>query len=59
MGLSMIEVEDAVIKLSAVDIDVPLKTKHFNGISKMYAMEAFVGIALGLNILGNPAQFMS
>ena len=25
----------------------------------MYAMEAFVGIASGLNILGNPSQFKS
>ena len=54
----MIEVEDAVIRLSEVDITVPLKTKHINGISQMYAMESFVGIASGLNILGNPAQFM-
>ena len=59
MGLSMIEVEDAVITLSEVDINVPLKAKHINGISQMYAMESFVGIASGLNILGNPAQFMS
>ena len=25
----------------------------------MYTMEAFVGVASGLNILGNPAQFSS
>ena len=25
----------------------------------MYAMEAFIGIASGLNILGNPSQFKS
>lgn len=55
----MIEVEDAVIRLSEIDINVPLRTKHINGISQMYAMESFVGIASGLNILGNPAQFMS
>jgi hypothetical protein len=59
VGLSIIEVEDAVITLSEVDINVPLKPKHINGISQMYAMESFVGIASGLNILGNPAQFMS
>jgi hypothetical protein len=59
LGLSMIEVEDAVIRLSEIDINVPLRTKHINGISQMYAMESFVGIASGLNILGNPAQFMS
>lgn len=38
LGLSMIEVEDAIIRLSDVDIEVPLRTKHINGISKMYAM---------------------
>ena len=25
----------------------------------MYTLEAFVGVASGLNILGNPSQFMS
>lgn len=57
VGLSIVEVEDALIHLSPVDISTPLRQKHLNGISKMYTMESFVGIASGLNILGNPAQF--
>jgi hypothetical protein len=57
MGLSIVEVEDAHIHLSPVEITTPLRQKHLNGISKMYTMESFVGIASGLNILGNPAQF--
>jgi hypothetical protein len=59
MGLSIVEVEDAHIHLSAVEISTPLRQKHLNGISKMYTMESFVGIASGLNILGNPSQFAS
>ena len=57
MGLSFVEVEDAHIHLSPIEISTPLKQKHINGISKMYTMESFVGVASGLNILGNPAQF--
>lgn len=57
LSLSIVEVEDAYIHLSSVEIDTPLRQKHINGISKMYTMESFVGIASGLNILGNPAQF--
>lgn len=59
ISLSMIEIEDATINLSPVEINVPIKQKHINGITKMYTMEAFVGVASGLNILGNPSQFVS
>jgi hypothetical protein len=38
MGLSFVEVEDAHIYLSPIEISTPLKQKHINGISKMYTM---------------------
>ncbi len=38
VGLSFVEVEDAHIHLSPVEIATPLKQKHVNGISKMYIM---------------------
>ena len=59
LSLSIVEIEDSKIELSPVLIETPIKQRHINGINKMYTMESFIGIASGLNILGNVSQFAS
>lgn len=38
MGLSIAEIEGSSIKLSKVDVDEPINTKHLDSITKMYVM---------------------
>jgi hypothetical protein len=44
--------------LSKVHILEPLREAHFSGMQKMYVMEIVVGLVGGMNIIGNPKQFV-
>lgn len=58
MGLSIVELEQSNIKLSQVDIEEPVNTKHLTAVTKMYVMEIIVGCLGGMNLIGNPRQFV-
>ena len=58
MGLSVVELEESCIKLSKVDIEEPVNTKHLNDVTRMYVMEIIVGCLGGMNLIGNPKQFV-
>lgn len=50
--------EDSGIKLTKIDIDEPITAQHISTITKKYVMDIIVGCLGGLNLIGNPKQFM-
>jgi hypothetical protein len=58
MGLSIAEIEGSGIKLPKIDINEPVNTKHLTTITKTYVMGIIVGCLGGMNLIGNPKQFM-
>jgi hypothetical protein len=54
----MMEIEETTVSLSAVDIEEPLRKKHFDRTVRMWLMEVVIGIASGLNIFGGPNQLL-
>jgi hypothetical protein len=55
---SIVELEGSGIKLPKVDINEPVNSTHLTTITKMYVMEIIMGCLGGMNLIGNPKQFM-
>jgi len=44
--------------VSKINIEEPVNAKHISKITKAYIMEIVMGCLGGMNLIGNPKQFM-
>lgn len=58
IGFSIAEIDNSLIQLSKVEIEELVTDYHLEKVTKMYIKEVVVGCLGGMNMIGNPKQFV-